>query len=232
MIATSPPPQPQAPLPPPPGGPPAIDLRVWLDQCEAELLHPRLVEERLRRSGWAPYPAGTVGAEYRRRFNEHALGYSALLVATGLAALAAGSVGHTLLAGMTGPVHRRALAGWLTVLVCSLPFAGWAHWWAAAVDRDDPVAVWSEPRRTLALVLVWASGIVGIGRLMIYVGQLMAVLVGARPTTGTAIAEGALNVAVVVAIALPLGLWAWGFLHRFDAEDPTAPTTHRRRPAR
>jgi hypothetical protein len=133
---------------------------------------------------------------------------------------------------MTGPVHRRTLAAWLTVLICALPFAGWAHWWAARVDRDDPVAVWSEPRRTLALVLVWASGIVGIGRLIIYVGQLMAVVVGARPMTGIAVLEGALNVMVVVGIALPLALWSWAFLHRFDAEDPTAPTSHRRRTAR
>ena len=31
------------------------------------------------------------------------------------------------------------------------------------------------------------------------------------------------NVAITVSIALPLGLWAFHFLHRFDAEDPVAP---------
>jgi hypothetical protein len=209
--------------------PPTFDVATWLDRCEADLTHPDVVEQRLRHSGWGPVPAAQLAGEYRRRFNEHALGYSALLVATGVSALAAGSTAHTLIAGLTRPVHRSVLALWLTILVCALPFAGWAHWWAARVDRDDPVAVWSAPRRTLAQVLLWACGFVGIGRLMLYVGELVGVLVGARPATGAAIAAGALNVCVVVGIALPLGLWAFRFLHRFDAEDPTAPTVHRRR---
>jgi hypothetical protein len=211
---------------------PEFDVTTWLDQCEAEVVHPAVIVERLRRANWPASQAAVAGASYRRRFNEHALGYSALLIATGLAALAAGSAGHTLIAGMTRPVNRRALATWLTMLLCSLPFAAAAHRWAARVDRDDPVAVWSEPRRLLARTLLWAAGIVGIGRLMIYVGQLMSVLVGATHMSGPAVTAGTLNVLVVVVISLPLGLWSYNFLHRFDSEDPTAPVTHRRRQGR
>ena len=107
-------------------------VAAWLDGCQAELVHPGLVEERLTRAGWAESSASAIALRYRRRFAEHHLGYSALLVATGLGALAAGSAGHVLVAGLSRPVNRRALSGWLTVLVCALPFAGWAHWWAGS----------------------------------------------------------------------------------------------------
>lgn len=212
-------------------------VTAWLDGCQAELLHPGLVEERLQRAGWVPAAASAVALRYRRRFAEHHLGYTALLVTTGLSALAAGSAGHVLVAGLSRPVNRGALSRWLTLLVCALPFAAWAHWWAAKVDRVDPVAVWSAPRRTLAKVLLWACGIVGIGRLVVYVGQLMRVLVAAGPpstvgaaSTGEPVYAATLNVMIVVGIALPLGLWAHRFLHRFDAEDPTRPLSPRRSP--
>jgi hypothetical protein len=205
------------------------DLAGWLDRCEAEHTHPAVVEQGLRRAGWGPVPAAQIGSEYRRRFNEHPLGYSALLVATGVAALAAGSTAHTLVGGLTGPLHRPAFARWLTLLVCALPFAVWAHVWAARVDREDPAAVWSIPRRSLAVVLLWAATIVGLIRLVLYVGQLIGALVGTRPATATSVAAGALNVAVVVGIAVPVWMWAFTFLHRFDGEDPTAPAPHTRR---
>lgn len=206
----------------------SFDLPAWLDRCEAELVHPAVVEQRLRRAGWGPIPAAQVSAEYRRRFNEHPLGYSALLVSTGVVALAAGSTAHILVGGWTGPLRRHAFAGWLTLLLCASPFAVWAHVWAARVDREDPSAVWSAPRRTLALVLLWSATIVGLVRLVLYVGQLVGVLVGTRPDTGPAIVAGTLNVAVVVGIAVPVWLWAFTFLHRFDTEDPTVPAAHRR----
>jgi hypothetical protein len=216
------------PKPQPAPGPGPASVATWLDDCQADLLHPGQVEDRLRRAGWSPVAASTAGLSYRRRFDEHHLGYTALLVATGLSALAAGSAGHVLVAGLSRPVNRAALAAWLTLLVCALPFAAWAHWWAIRVDRDDPVAVWSAPRRTLARVLVWSCGIVGIGRLMIYVGQLMAVLVGAHRGPARSVPAATLNVLIVVSIALPLGLWAFRFLRRFDREDPTTPALPRR----
>lgn len=208
--------------------PQPAQVEEWLDACERELVHPATVEDRLRRSGWAPGAVAAAVLSYRKRFNEHTLGYSALLVTTGLVALAAGSVGHVLIAGLTRPVNRKALAAWLTILTCSLPFAAWGHTWAARTDREDPVAAWSEPRRTLSKVLLWACGIVGIGRLVIYVGQLMAVLVHAVPSAPPgAAAVSALQVLVVVAISGPLGVWAFDFGHRFDGEDPSVPASHR-----
>jgi hypothetical protein len=210
----------------------AGEVASWLDARESELAHPRLIEEQLLRAGWYPGHALAASLQYRRRFNEHALGYSALMIATGLSALAAGTSGHLLTAGLDHPIDRNALAAWVTVLVCSLPFAAWAHRWAARVDRDDHVAVWSRSRRSLALVLVWACGIVGIGRLFIYAAELIGVLLGATWARGATVAAGAINVGITVSIALPLGLWAFRFLHRFDNEDPSVPSAQRRRGGR
>lgn len=206
-------------------------LANWLDRCEDQLIHPDVVRQQLERRGWNRYEAAAVADGYRGRFNEHPLGYTALLVSTGVAALAAGTAGHGLTAGLNHPVNRNALAFWLSLLLCTLPFAGWAHQWAARVDREDVVAVWSRPRRELARVLVWACGIVGGGRLLIYAVRLVAYLVKAPWAAGYSLGAGALNVAISIGIALPLGMWAHRFLHRFDDEDPTAPPAWRRRPA-
>jgi hypothetical protein len=207
----------------------AAAIANWLDGCELEGAHPGSIDERLRREGWSPAQSAAVAEEYRQRFNEHALGYTGLLVATGLAALAAATAGHLLAAGLDGPVNRNGLALWLTLLVCAVPFAAWSHWWAATVDRDDPAAVWSRPRRQLARVLLWGSGVVGIARLMVFVARLIGVLVGATWARGSSAVAGSINVAITIAIALPLGLWAFRFLHRFDDEDPTSPAEHHRR---
>src|SRR5579884_2248531 len=107
----------------------------WLDECESRLLHPDQVSDLLQRAGWAPLQARAVAGEYRRRFNEHGLGYSALLVSIGIAALGAGTAGHALTAGLSGPVDRTVLAISLTAFLIALPFAGWAHQWATKVDR-------------------------------------------------------------------------------------------------
>jgi hypothetical protein len=212
---------------PSPSPPP--DIPAWLDDCEQRLTHPATLEEQLRRYGWAQPHAAAIAVEYRRRFNEHVLGYSVLLVTTGVAALAAGTAGHILTAGLDRPLHREALAAWLSVLVCTLPFAIWAHLWAARVDREDPVAVWSKPRRLLAQILLWACGVVGGARLLFYATQLIAALVGAPSARHQSLVAGAINVAIAVGIALPLGTWSYAFLHRFDSEDPTAPPTLRHR---
>jgi hypothetical protein len=210
----------------------AGELASWFDRCEQELVHPKVVEDELRRAGWDPSEIAAAAVRYRSRFDEHPLGYSALLVATGLAALSAGTAGHMVTAGLVHPVNRGALAVWLSLFVCSLPFAIWAHVWASRIDREDPVAVWSKSRRSLARALLWASGIVGIGRLVIYATQLIGTLIHAWPAGGGSVAAGAINVAITVAVALPVGLWAFRFGHRFDHEDPSVPTSPRRRTRR
>jgi hypothetical protein len=205
----------------------------WLDECENELVHPARVRERLQRHGWAPSHAQSIADDYRKRFNEHLLGYSALLVTTGVAALALGSIGHLLTNAINGPADRYQLGIWLSVLICALPFAVWAHSWAARVDRDDPVAVWSRPRHDLALVLVWAAAVVGSIRLMVYATEMAGALVRAPWANGFSVLAGVINVGITFAIALPVGLWAYGFMHRFDWEDPSArPGQRQRRPSR
>jgi hypothetical protein len=208
-----------------------LSTAEWLDHCEANLVHPEQVKAWLRRHGWTEPQAHLLTEQYRRRFNEHPLGYTALLVSTGVAALAAGTTGHIITAGLSRPVNRSELAIWLTILLTALPFAVWAHQWAARVDRNDVVAVWSRPRRMLALVLLWACGIVGGLRILIYGTQLVGVLVGAPWARRDSLLAGAINVAISVGITLPLGMWSFRFLHRFDGEDPTAPPESRKRPS-
>ncbi len=208
---------------------PQLDIATWLDGCEHDLVHPGRVEDQLRRQGWAPVQATAIADGYRKRFNEHALGYSALLVTTGVSALALGTVGHILTAALNGPLERGSLARWLSVLTCLLPFAVWSHRWAFRADREDPVAVWSQPRRTLALTLLWACGLVGGARLLIYATQLISEFVKAPGSRHHSLLAGAINVSISLSIALPVGLWSYRFLHRFDGEDPTAPPARRRR---
>jgi hypothetical protein len=212
----------------PPPGATTGHVTAWLDECERRAIHPHRIEDALRRAGWAPATAAGAASEYRQRFDEHRLGYTALLVTTGIAALAAGSAGHLLAAGIYEPVNRDALGQWLTIMVCSLPFAVWAHVWAARVDREDPAAVWSAPRQSWSRALLWACGIIGVLRLLVYAGQLIGVIVGASWADGVSLTAGAVNVSITVGIALPLSLWAHWFLHRFDREDPSAPGEHSR----
>jgi hypothetical protein len=218
------------PIPPSPSK--AAELVSWLDDRESELAHPSEVESQLTHAGWYPNHAAAAATQYRRRFNEHALGYSVLMATTGVAALAAGTAGHLVTVGLDQPINRNALAGWLSALVCTVPFAVWSHRWAARVDRDDPVAAWSRSRRTMALLLAWACGVVGVVRLFVYAAQLIGVMLGATWAHSVSLAAGAINVAITVGIALPLGLWAFRFLHRFDSEDPAVPAPQRRRGAR
>ena len=207
-------------------------VEAWLDSCEATLTHPAKVEDQLRREGWSQPFAASIAESYRRRFNEHALGYATLLATTGFAALAAGTSGHLLIDGLVHPVHRRMLAATLSILVCLMPFVIWSHMWAADVDRQDPVAAWSRPRRSLASTLLWACVVVGAVRLLFYVETVMSALLSTRPGSTDALGAGALNVGFSLSISVSLGFWAYNFLHRFDTEDPSVPPDTRRRSRR
>lgn len=228
MNQTATPPNWTGPVQPTPMG----AIEAWLDYCEANLTHPAGVEDQLRREGWAPIAAASVAGSYRSRFNEHPLGYATLLVTTGFSALAAGTSGHLIIDGLVHPVHRTALAASLSLLICLLPFAVWSHAWAAKVDREDPVAAWSRPRRNLAMTLSWACVIVGAIRLLFYVHTLTSALLSTHSQSNGVLGAGALNVGFSLSISVTLGIWAYGFLHRFDTEDPSVPPDTRRRAPR
>lgn len=205
------------------GDPRIAEIEAYLDECEAEVFHPAEVARRLVRAGWADWPATQVADRYRQRFDEHALGYSAFLFTTGFTALSLGSSAHLLLDRADGqPVNPNTLALWLTVLVIAAPLSAWAWRWVERVDDDDPAAVWSRPRRSLATTLLWACGIVGGARLLHYVFTLIATIAGSQWASDRSLTIGLANVAVTTAITFPLGMWAFRFLHRFDDEDPSA----------
>src|SRR5437660_8961144 len=89
------------------------EVAAWLDRCEDEILHPDVVTDRLVRAGWSRSGAVVVSGWYRSRFDEHKLGYSALLFSSGFSALAAGTLGHLLCAGFDKRVSRSSVANWL-----------------------------------------------------------------------------------------------------------------------
>jgi hypothetical protein len=189
-------------------------VETFLDRCEQERLRPADVEHHLIHSGWRDIDAHLVGERYRSRFDEHRLGYAGFLFSVGFSALAAGSIGHLLLAILEGrDPSREALASWITVLAIAVPFGLWSWRWVARTDDTEPVAAWSEPRRALAKTLLWCCGIVGGARLIAYVYTVASVISGASERD---LAIGLLNVAITAGITVPLGTWAFRFLHKFD----------------
>ena len=198
-------------------------IAAYLDRCEEEALHPHHVAHRLVRAGYGEWEAEQVAERYRRRFDEHPLGYAAFLFTTGFTALSLGSASHLLLDRLDGQEPSpEALSFWLTVLVVAAPLAAWSWRWVQRVDDEDLVAVWSRPRRALATTLVWACGIVGGARLLHYVYTLLMAVADADGATDSSLLVGLANVGVTTAITFPLGVWAFRFLHRFDDEDPSA----------
>jgi hypothetical protein len=190
---------------------------AFLDQCKDDLVHPDDVARQLVRGGWDASTAALVSERYRGRFDEHRLGYSGFLFAVGFSALSAGSVAHLLLAMAEGlEPSRDALAFWLSILVIALPFAVWSWTWVRRVDATDPVAAWSRPRQSLARTLLWCCGIVGGARLLHYVFTAVATLTGAGWADDRNPLVGLANVAVTAGMTVPLGIWAFRFLHRFD----------------
>lgn len=190
------------------------DVEAFLDACQADLLPPDEVTGRLVRAGWRDADAAVVVQRYRKRYDEHPLGYAGFLFSIGFGALATGSVGHLLLAMIDGQdPSRQALALWLTVLLIAIPFAAWSWSWVERVDRSDPVAAWSGPRQALSTTLLWCCGLVGGARLVAYVYTVSSVVAGASDGN---LAIGFANVAVTAGITVPLGIWAFRFRHRFD----------------
>lgn len=209
-------------VPPPTASDPGELIRqveLFLDTCEGERLRPSQVEEHLIRAGWRDVDARMVGDRYRARFDEHRLGYAGFLFSVGFSALAAGSTGHLLLAIVEDrDPSREALAFWITILAIAVPFGLWSWRWVTRTDDTDPVAAWSEPRRTLARTLLWCCGIVGGFRLISYVYTVASVISGAADRN---LAIGLANVAITAGITVPLGTWAFRFLHKFDVTPPT-----------
>jgi hypothetical protein len=209
-------PVPPAPLASDPGSVIAETER-FLDQCQSVGVHPDDVAGELVRAGWQPGTAGLVADRYRARFDEHRLGYAGFLFGVGFSALAAGSIGHLLLAWAEhGEPARETLALWLTVLVIAVPFAIWSWSWVRQVDATDPVAGWSRPRQSLARTLLWCCGIIGGFRLLHYVFTFISTLTGASWAGDRNLLVGLANVGVTAGITVPLGIWAFRFLHKFE----------------
>jgi hypothetical protein len=140
--------------------------------------------------------------------HQHAFAYSMLFIAVGFAALALGSTIHLLLAwAFETRSGSRALADWLTVFVCSVPFAVAAHRVVSRVEREDPLARYSSVRESLSMLLLWAAGVVGGTRLVVFVHQLVTALVVERDLEH--LGRDMAHVLTVVVIAGSVFAWVW-----------------------
>jgi hypothetical protein len=161
------------------------------------------------------------------RAHKHGLAYGVLLWSLGFAALALGSSLHLVLeAAFRDDRASWALANWLTVFVCTIPFVLYAHHQVQGIEREDPLARLSSTRDTLTLTLLWAAALVGIIRLLVFVHQTITDLVVHRSTSD--LIPNLAHVSVVVLIAGGVFLWTWRFRHLAAAPaeaDTTAPTS-------
>jgi hypothetical protein len=154
--------------------------------------------------------------------HKHGLAYAVLLWSLGLSALALGSSLHLVLqAAFREQEASWALANWLTLFVCTVPFVLYAHHQVVRIEQEDPLARLSSTRDTLSQVLLWAAAVVGIARLLIFVHQTISALVVHR--SADELLPNLAHVSVVVLVAGGVYLWTWRFRH--PAGRPEVPTT-------
>lgn len=229
----------------PPTGPSVLPdhLRVWVEQAAHRGTTPQQLRTWLTSVGWPGVVADAAALEVERlgvypsdgvapppgpdRAHEHVLAYATLFVAVGLSALALGSTVHLLLEWAVETTRgSRAIADWLTVLVCAVPFAVIAARAVRRIELHDPLARLSHARESLSLVLLWAAGVVGASRLLLFVHRGVSALVVDRDVGS--LGRDVAHVLTVVTIAGSVFWWTWRFrAPRTQGRDDQAPKTWR-----
>ena len=123
--------------------------------------------------------------------------------ATGLASLSGAMAVHLALDGNPRPV---ALAMAMTVCLTLAPIAAWSIVTMHRVERHSRHAVWSPSRRLWFATLATCAGVVGVVRLLGFLYRVAASISGASDEPLTA--ASFLQVAVTVAVAVPLFWWS------------------------
>jgi hypothetical protein len=189
-----------------------------LDTHIAEALAAGLTTEQIRRSlasaGWHPTDIA-IAINRSDQPPNGSFGYAWLFFGLGFAGLSLAGTFHVMLDGLKDLPNRTALVGWLTVLLCSAPFAGAAVRWASVAERRDPSLRRSPVRKGLGMTLLWVVGIVGMARLLEFVARFLSALLDTNPTANPSVAL--MQVLVTVAIAGGLFWWTWDFVGDTDA---------------
>ncbi len=166
---------------------------------------PDIITAELVGAGWDADTAARTALGSLRRGDQHALLYWTLTFSAGFAALATASALHLAMIPSTQR-SAMALAVWITVALVAIPLALVAGRFARDVEQADDHAIWSPTRRSLFGVLAGATGVIGLGRLLTYVFQAVAALVG---VAGYEVGPESLpQVIVSLAISVPLFTWS------------------------
>lgn len=166
---------------------------------------PDVITRELVAHGWSADDAAAAALRSLRRTDHHGLLYWTLTFSAGFAALATASALHLAMI----PETRRsalALATWITVALVALPLALVANHFARQVEQRSAHAIWSPTRRALFGTLAGVTAVIGLGRLLTYVFEAVAALVG---VSGYELTPASLpQVIVSLAISVPLFIWA------------------------
>jgi cytochrome bd-type quinol oxidase subunit 2 len=203
-------------------------LDGWVRNAAERGLTPAQVRTWLAAQGWPVAVAEAAALHVERtgtythqseapppgpvQTHEHPFAYITLLVTVGLAALSLGSVIHLVLEwAFDTRQGSQALANWITLFLCTVPFAVAAIVMVRRIEADDPLARYSKIREELSLVLLWAAGLIGGARLLLFVHQLVSALVVDRDVS--TLGRDQVHVITVVTITGALFAWTWRFRH-------------------
>ncbi|MCZ7628119.1 MAG: hypothetical protein M5U19_03075 [Microthrixaceae bacterium] len=182
-----------------------MDTAQFLTERRNAGVTPEVITRELVANGWSADNAAAAALRSLRRTDHHALLYWTLTFSAGFAALATASALHL---AMIPEDHRSALAlaTWITIALVALPLALVSGHFARDVEARSAHAVWSPTRRALFGTLAGATAVVGMGRLLTYVFEAVAALVG---VTGYELTPASLpQVIVSMAVSVPLFAWA------------------------
>ncbi|MFV0316961.1 MAG: hypothetical protein ACK5O2_08365 [Microthrixaceae bacterium] len=181
------------------------DARAYLTERRNEGVTPERITRELITNGWDADTAGRAALRSLRRADHHSLLYWSLTFSAGFAALATASALHLALI----PADERsamALATWITVALVAAPLAAVSAHFARRVEAASSHAVWSPTRRALFGTLAGVTAVVGLGRLLTYVFEAVAAMVGVE---GYELTSASLpQVIVSLAVSVPLFTWS------------------------
>ncbi len=179
-------------------------VQPWLVRQRNAGATPADITVELVDAGWDADVAASTSFRSLRRSDRNSLLYGALCWSVGLTAVGVTTGLHQLLS--VAP-DRELAALALTVALVAAPVAVTTHVLAGRVESRSEHAIWSPSRRAWFGTLATCTGVVGVVRLVAYVYAVVASLTGASdaPLTWSAF----LQVAVSVAVAVPLFVWSF-----------------------
>lgn len=190
------------------GTPPALwhhqGMHRWLSERRNAGIRPDVITAELVAAGWDADAAARWSLRSLRSADRQTLTYATLNLAAGFAALGAATSVHLIIAGNPDPIE---LTFMLTMWLIATPIAIVVWFAARRIEARSAFVMWSGSRRGWYGALAFCTGLVGITRLLTYVFHAIATLTGA--STGDFTVAAAAQVAVSLAVSIPMFLWSF-----------------------